>query len=263
MAGAAEIERDQAQKALSLLCNEQTRAVLAQNAANLGRLAAAISHEINTPLGALRSAVDTLSKVAERNGFGDNPRLASMQSDLLRTIRDSTFRLGEVVQRMQHFTNLNRAEVQRTCINGLIADVIGLLDSDVRSRVAIELDQEPGLPYVISHPQQLSAVFSILVNRAIDAMDKTGRIRIVTQSRPGLVCVEITDDGRAIPESILPGVLEPSFQTHNGRVASTNWNLFSSRHIVESHGGDIQVTSTEGTGTSVTVKLPAEPSANG
>lgn len=265
MSGAAAVERDRAEKSLALLCNEQTRAMLAQNAANLGRLAAAISHEINTPLGALRSAVDTLSRVAERSGGGAeaDARLAALQTDLLKTIRDSTFRLSEVVQRMQRFTNLNRAEVQRTCINGLIADVIGLLDADVRERIRIELDQQPGLPYVIGHPQQLSAVFSILVNHAIDSIDGAGQIRILTRYTPGLVHVEVHDDGRGIPASILPGILDPVFETHNGRVASTNWNLFSSRHIIESHGGAIEVASTEGQGTSVSITLPAEPAAHG
>jgi signal transduction histidine kinase len=255
------MEREQAQRALAVLCNEQTRLMLAQNAASLSRLAAAISHEMNSPLGALRSAVDTFESIVRRNA--SDAKVAAVQQDLLRAIRDSATRLTGVIERMQRFTNLNRAEVQRTCINGLIQDVVGLLDPDVRARIRVELEQEKGLPYVISHPQQLSAVFSMLLNNAIDSVGQDGRVRIVTRSANRTVHVEVHDNGRGIPASALAGVFEPSFQEYGGRVASANWSLFSCRHLIEAHAGEIHISSAEGEGTTVHVALPAEPTVHG
>ena len=256
-------EREQAQRALSVLCNEQTRLMLAQNAASLGRLAAAISHEMNTPLGAMRSAVDTFESTLDRTGAGPDERIARVQRDLLRAIRDSANRLSGVVERMQRFTNLNRAEVQRTCINGLISDVVGLLDPDVRSRIDIEMELERGLPSVISHPQQLTAVFSMVMHNAIESMGDTGRIRVVTRSGNGVAHIEIHDTGCGMSPELLAEVFEPSFRERSGRMTAANWNLFSCRHIVEAHGGEIHASSAEGQGTTVHIALPLQPVTHG
>ena len=256
------VANEQAERALAVLCNEQTRLMLAQNAASLGRLAAAISHEMNTPLGALRSAVDTFESTMDRNGSDSNDRIGRVQRDLLRAMRDSAARLTAVVERMQRFTNLNRAEVQRTCINGLISDVVGLLDSELLSGITIDVQLEPGLPYVVSHPQQLSAVFSMLVNNAIDSIGGIGQIRIVTRSSNATVHIEVHDTGRGVPQHALADIFEPAFREQSGRVASANWSLFSCRHVVEAHGGTIHASSAEGQGTTVHIALPAEPLAH-
>ena len=255
-------ERDPAARALGVLCNEQTRLMLAQNAATLSRLAAAISHEMNTPLGSLRSAVDTFESTVQRRTSPED-RVQKVQLDLLRSMREAANRLSEVVERMQRFTNLNRAEVQPTCVNGLISDVVGLLDSDVRSRVEIELQLERGLPWVTSHPQQLSAVFSMIIHNAVDSIDAAGRIRIVTRHDNGHIHMEIHDNGRGIPDELLPDVFEPVFRERSGRVGAANWNLFSCRHVIEAHEGEIHLSSLVGEGTTVHIALPVPTSANG
>jgi signal transduction histidine kinase len=244
----AEIQQpERTQQSLAVLCNEQTRLMLAQNAATLGRLAAALSHEMNTPLGVLKSSADTLLTLAARNAAP-----AGVSADLLRAIRESADRLSEVVARMQRFTNLNRAEVQEMCLNGLISDAAGLLDPEVRA--GIEFSLEAGLPYVMGHPQQLSAVFLMLLNNAVDS---DGSVRVITWADSDRVNVEVRDDGRGIPEHLLSEIFEPSFREHNGRMAAGHWNLFSCRHIVEAHGGHIQIASVEGEGSTVRITLPA------
>lgn len=241
------IDPERTRQSLSILCNEQTRSMLAQNAATLGRLAAALSHEMNTPLGALKSSVDTLLLLADRTP-SDNP----LQRDLLQTIRQSSLRLADVVARMQRFTNLNRAEVQPMCLNGLISDAAALLDPEVR--VQIRLDLENALPYVTGHPQQLSAVMFALLSNAVES---GGTVQVTTRSRGRDVRVEITDSGRGIPAEVLEEIFEPSFRERDGRMAAGNWNLFGCRHIVETHGGQIELTSEPGKGSTATVLLPA------
>jgi signal transduction histidine kinase len=178
-------------------------------------------------------------------------------------MREAANRLSEVVQRMQRFTNLNRAEVQPTCVNGLISDVVGLLDPGVRSRVGIELQLEHGLPLVTSHPQQLSAVFSMIIHNAVDSLDGTGLIRIVTRHDGAHVHIEIHDSGRGIPDDLLADLFEPAFRESSGRVGSANWNLFSCRHVIEAHGGEIHLSSLAGEGTTVHIALPVTTSPHG
>lgn len=241
------VDSERTRQSLSVLCNEQTRLMLAQNAATLGRLAAAISHEMNTPLAVLRSSADTLLKLAGRESAP-----SQVSADLLRAIRESADRLSEVVGRMQRFTNLNRAEVQKMCVNGLISDAAGLLDPDVRE--GIELKLAPGLPYVMGHPQQLSAVFLMLLNNAVDS---GGNVRVVTWTGGSDINIEFRDDGRGIPEHLLAEIFEPAINEQDGRMRASHWNFFSCRHIVEAHRGSIQIASVEGEGTTVRITLPA------
>lgn len=247
MAPAELVEPERTRQSLSVLCNEQTRIMLAQNAATLGRLAAALSHEMNTPLGALKSSAETLLILAAR----DQTR-KPLEADLLRTIRDSALRLAEVVARMQRFTNLNRAEVQPMCLNGLISDAAALLEPQARS--AVELNLEGGLPYVLGHPQQLSAVMLILFNNAVDS---GGAVNVRTWASGRSVDVEFRDNGKGIPADLLPDIFEPSFRERDGRMAAGNWNLFSCRQVIEAHEGQIQIASVEGQGSRVRITLPA------
>ena len=124
----------------------EARNLLAQNAASVGRLAAALSHELNSPIGALISGVDTLLLLAARMATSsqtDQGRLVRLQADLRRSIRESSDRLKEIVARMQRFTNLDRAEVQAANINEILSDVALLLEPRAQSNITFELDLKP------------------------------------------------------------------------------------------------------------------------
>ena len=251
MAPAEILDPERTRQSLAVLCNEQTRMMLAQNAATLGRLAAALSHEMNTPLGVLKSSVDTLLSLAERD-----PSCHPVQKELLGAIRESATRLASVVARMQRFTNLNRAEVQPMCLNGLISDAAGLLEPEVRKLTMLDLTDR--LPYVMGHPQQLSAVFFLLLTNAVES---GGSVSVITRASGGEVHVEIRDNGRGIPAELLPEILEPAFREQDGRVSASNWNLFSCRQIIEAHGGQIHIASAVGKGSTVSITLPAHDAA--
>jgi two-component system sensor histidine kinase HydH len=75
----------------------------------------------------------------------------------------------------------------------------------------------------------------------------------------GQIEVTVRDNGQGMTESQLREVFNPAFfRVSGGRIAAGNWSLFSCRQIVEEHGGTIQVESTPGSGTAVTVRLPVE-----
>ena len=236
----------------------EARNLLSQNAASVGRLAAALSHELNSPVGALVSAVDTLLLLAGRQATtspGEHQRLVVLQAELRRSIRDSTERLRQIVARMQRFTNLDQAEVQSADINMLLEDVVALLESRAKANTKIELSLQP-VPPLVCRPQQLSAVFSSLLGNALDALNGDGRVLIRTQKVDAAVEVAIEDNGRGVPPGELATIFDPAFRVSGGRVASANWSMFSSRQIVREHGGDINIESAPGRGTTVRVTLP-------
>jgi signal transduction histidine kinase len=238
----------------------QARVLLSENAASLGRLAATISHELNSPIGALLSGVDTLLLLGARqatSSAGDQQRMVLLQADVRRTIKESAGRLREIISRMQRFTNLDRAEVQMANLNELLGDVVLLTTPQLKNSTKLELDLQP-VPEIVCRPQQLSAVFGNLVNNAIAAVNGDGRITIASRALSDRIEVEIRDNGSGVDAAEIATIFDPGFKVKEGRVLTGNWSLFSSRQIVREHGGDIRIASGKGMGTCVRVTLPFE-----
>jgi signal transduction histidine kinase len=238
----------------------EARNLLSQNAASVGRLAAALSHELNSPVGALVSGVDTLLLLAARQATSsgsDQQRLVVLQNELRKTIKESTDRLKEIVLRMQRFTNLDKAEVQSANINEILGDVTALVEPRYEGKAKVEMDLHP-VPQLVCRPQQLSAVFSNLLGNAIEATNGTGRVVVSTRQNDSNVEIAIKDDGRGLNSAELDSIFDPGFKVIQGRVTTGNWSMFSSRQIIREHGGDIQIVSKPGQGTCVHVTIPCE-----
>ena len=238
----------------------QNRILMTESAASLSRLAAAVSHEMNTPLGALLSGIDTMMLLTARQASGkpeDQPRLVRLQADVRRSIQESAGRLKELVARMQRFTYLDQAEVQPTDVNFIIKDVAALVAPELKESTKLELQLEP-IPSVVCHPQQISIVFSSLINNSLAALNGNGRILVTSRQNMNQIEIEIEDNGMGIGEEERENIFDPGFRVSEGRVSTGNWSMFNSRQIVREHGGDIRIASSEGQGTRVTVTLPVE-----
>jgi two-component system, NtrC family, sensor kinase len=236
------------------------RNLLSQNAASVGRLAAALSHELNSPIGALVSGVDTLLLLAARQATSEpsqQQRLVVLQNELRKSIKQSTDRLKEIVLRMQRFTNLDKAEVQSADINNILGDVAALIEPRYEGKAKVEMNLQP-VPPLVCRPQQLSAVFSNLLGNAIEATNGTGRVVVSTQKKDSLVEVAIADNGRGLEPAELETIFDPGFKVTQGRVTTGNWSMFSSLQIIREHGGDIHIFSKPGQGTTVNVHIPVE-----
>ncbi len=236
----------------------QSQMLLTESAASLGRLAAALSHELNTPLGVLRSAVETLAGLAPRVSkapLANQERLLELQQDLYQSMLRSVDRLREIIGRMQRYTNLDRAEVQVVELDGLIRDVVALHGPMFAGRAEVELALTP-LPPVLCRPQLLSAVFSNLITNAVEACDGGGRVVVTARQREGEAQIVIRDNGRGLSAREVSAIFDPGFRVEQGKVATGNWSLFGARQIVHDHGGEIRIESREGEGTQVSVTLP-------
>jgi signal transduction histidine kinase len=245
------------------LRDAEKQLLLSENAATMGRVAAALSHELNSPIGVLTSSVDTLNALARRISTapaGDQDRLRMVLEDITRSGRESAERLRGIVSRIQRFTNLDRADVQSANVNDLIADVVALVRAERVGAAPVTTDLQD-VPHVICRPQQLSAVLSNLLSNALNAVGLDGHVSISTRAVERAIEILIEDDGRGINPDDVATIFDPAaFRVTKGRVAAGNWSLFSSRQIVREHGGDITLESVNGKGTTVRVLLPiAEP----
>ena len=247
--------RRNAQEALEELRHAQARLLVSENAHSQSRFAAALSHELNTPLGALTSAFDTMLHVCHKEGLGGDERYAEILAGAETAGRGSAARLQETIERMSYLTNLDRAEEQTVDLNDLCRETAASLKSHLEAKTDLDFDLGM-LPSLRCRPQQLSAVLSNLLRNAAAAIESRGRITVSTRKREGNVVLEVRDTGRGIPSAQLATLFEPAFQVEKGRVATTNWGLFVCRTIVTEHGGRLDIDSEVGKGTTAKIVLP-------
>jgi GAF domain-containing protein len=238
----------------------QTQLIHAEKMGALGRLAASIAHEISNPLqsvqGCLTLAVEEL----------DGPQRREKLDRYLGIAGSEVERISTIVQRMRDLYRPVREGKRPTDLHAVLESVLALTDKQLQhSNVVVERAWCRELPVVQANADQLKQVFLNLILNAIDAMPGGGPLRISTnldeveirdgQAAVPAVRVEFSDAGEGIPEDMLPHIFEPFFTTkENG----AGLGLSTSYGIIESHNGQITVTSEAGAGTTFTILLPVE-----
>ena len=256
------------QRALTFRARQQAmrahaQLALAESAAAQGRLAAALSHDLNSPIGVIASNLSTLGSALAKSRAGDqhSDPLLSVLSDLETTARSACQRLMEIVERMHRYTHLDRAEEAKVDLRVLLEDTIETLSRELTD-IELVRKLEP-IPRLLCRPQQMSAVFTNLLLNSRDAIGGKGVVHVRSMLQGGEIVIEVEDDGRGIPEERVARIFEPAFKAEGGRVSVSNWSLFNCRGIVHGLGGDIEIDSIEGEGTVVRITLPAPPRVGG
>lgn len=240
------------------LSTAQSRAQLAETAMSLGRLAAALTHEINTPLGAMKSSVDTMQLLSARLATAapeDRERLARSQADLSRSITSSIDRLSTVVTRLKRLIALERDDKQTVSLKDLLTDAGLMVAEKIPPGIRL-IWMLPDVPPVACSTNQITTVFSNLLNNAISAIEGDGEITISSEAVGNMVEITISDTGRGMDPEDVATIFDPGFRVEHGRVLGGNWSLFTARQIVNEHGGEIWIESQPGRGTTAHVSLP-------
>ncbi len=264
VAGAIEKKR-----LLRELAASQTARVHAEKLASLGRLVAAVAHEINNPLGALLSSVDTIRRAAARiqDWCGHQPAETSEEvrgalealAAVTAQSQSACGRIDAVVTNLRRFAQLDRADVQRTSVHSGIEDTLHLLRYEFGEGVRVETEFGE-LPEIDCAPRDLNQLFmNLLLNskRAIDQAGRPGVIRVRTWTAGDTLKIQISDNGCGIAPENIDSVFDPGFATQGGRVG-TDLGLPICQQIARAHNGRIDVESRAGEGTHFTVTLPVQ-----
>ena len=221
------------------------------------RLAAALSHELNSPIGALNSALETMSLILKKQQ--ERPQRAGELREYLFSVKqvaeDCCQRLIDIAARMRRLTNLNRAELRPVDVNELLTDAIAFLKPELDDKANVVLDLGPLRPLNCA-PRQLGTVFCDLIRNAVAHLEEKGEIQMSSRDNGDEILIEIGDNGRGIATARLPTLFEVGFEVKGGKVVTGNWSLFASRNVILEHGGHIDINSAEGQGTKVIIRLP-------
>jgi signal transduction histidine kinase len=226
--------------------------IQAEKLATTGRLAAGVAHEINNPLGGILLCADLLLETTEEK----DPRRENMQR-----IAEEATRAREIVRGLLDFARQSRAEITRTNLNQVASEVLGLLDRQpLFQRVQIRSELCPAPLWVRLDRIKMQQVFINIIMNALEAMRDGGTLilRSGFSEQPGFCRVAITDTGYGISAENLNKIFEPFFTTKEvGQ--GLGLGLAIAYGIVQQHGGEIEVQSAVGAGSTFRVLLPLAP----
>jgi PAS domain S-box-containing protein len=220
---------------------------LSEKMASIGLLAAGVAHEVNTPLTGISSFVQMLMEGADP----EDPK-----TRVLEKIEKQTFRAARIVNGLLNLARPAQVDRGAVDINAVIADVLSLLDHQLRTaRIQVRKELAATGPVVMGIEYKLQQVFLNLFLNARDAMPKGGWLTIVTRAEGSHAFVEIADTGSGIPADQLSRIYDPFFTTKEiGK--GTGLGLSITYGIVQEHDGTIVCNSAPGQGTRFSLSIP-------
>ena len=286
------------QQAMDELKASQVHLVRSEKMATLGQMVAGVAHEVNTPLGYVRSNMelvgDNLTRFDELIQHTDQllqalkaPTINQEQveqlidqtlqcceemkedkvsEDLADLIKDGLYgvdQIAELVVSLRDFSRIDESKVKDVDINDCITTSLTMARNNLR---ALEVNTNLSeLPLIQCNPSQINQVLLNLFNNAAQAMpiDHKGVLQVTSSIDKAQqhVIVSVKDNGAGIPESTLAKIFEPFFTTKKAG-DGTGLGLAITAQIIEQHGGSIEVSSIVGEGTTFTIKLPIQSSAH-
>lgn len=239
--------------------NEQV--IQAGRLAAIGELAAGIAHEINNPVAIMMEEAGWIGDLLQDEQFQNSANLEEIKR-AVDQIRTQGRRCKEITHKLLSFARKTDPRVQDVDVNELIKELVQFSKQRAKyARVTINTHLQEDLPFVKASKSELQQVFLNLINNALDAMEKEGGILDITTYLEGdYLVVEVSDTGPGIPEANLPRIFDPFFTTKPvGK--GTGLGLSICYGIVKKMGGEINVKSALGKGTTFTIKLPIRPRA--
>ncbi|AFV76536.1 PAS domain S-box [Thermus oshimai JL-2] len=218
-----------------------------------GEFIAAVSHELRTPLAVIMGLAELLKEEG----------LSPSAEESVELILESAFRLKTMVDNLLDTSRLEagRFEVNRRPVHlaPLLRDLARSFSGVARlSGVGFSVEVEE-LPLFLADPDRVVQVVGNLLSNAFKFTPPGGEVRLSARATEEAVVLEVADTGPGIPKEDLPRLFQRYARAKNAEkrgVSGTGLGLFISKHIVEAHGGRIEVETEEGKGSRFRVILP-------
>jgi len=247
---------DEVQKKTVEILKAQEQFINTEKLASLGRMAAGVAHELNSPL----TGIVTFAHLILKRTPPENEQ----DIEDLEVIIDQANRCSKIIKGLLGFSRRTSAEKVFVNINQLTESTISMVRNQAKfHNIKFKLNFDSNPPQVSVDPNQIQQVFLNLLLNAADAINDRGEITVATRvtndavSGKSYVEIEFTDNGPGIPEEHLGKIFEPFFTTKSlGK--GTGLGLAVSYGIIKKHNGTIFAKSEVGTGASFFVRLPQE-----
>ena len=291
---AARAEARSAELAADLEKMQQTQSQVIHTTklASRGQMIAGVAHEMNTPIGFVKSNVEVVRELLTEHrqllskclqGFDmmlaadlNNPQmvepvrraltkvraaLAGDQrltdgDDLLKDSVDGLVQIANLVKNLKGFARVDRDGMDALDLNECVESALTIAAHQLRDRVEV-VKELAHLPKVNGVASQINQVLLNLITNAAQAMEEGGTLTLVSRRSGDQVEIDVSDTGGGIPDDILPKIFDPFFTTKPVG-EGTGLGLSIVHKIVQSHGGSIKVRTAAKKGTTFTISFPID-----
>jgi len=224
---------------------EQT--IHGEKLAEVGRMSAALAHEINNPLGVISYAAELMLR---------EEGMSSFSQEMLERIATETERMKTLTGSLLSFSRARETRWQQVDVNAVVYDVLKLVKYELeKNSIEIELECDH-LDEIEADPNKLKQVLINLLLNAVHAMPDGGVVRLQTgMAAADEIEVTVADSGPGVSESIRASIFEPFYSTKK-EGSGTGLGLYICRNIIEEHGGTVEVVLMDEPGACFRICLP-------
>jgi PAS domain S-box-containing protein len=238
-------ERKQAEEKLKAY---QEQLLHAEKLSSIGKLSASIAHEINNPLFGIRNVLERTKMCVS---------LEEADERFIDMAISETDRIVKLTRRLNKFFSPTKEDKEPVQINRILEEIILLTQKELTDRsISLKTSFSGNLPEVSAVQDQIKQVALNLLQNAMDAIPETGgKINLSTYHKSSNVYFTVQDNGIGMNEETRKSIFEPFFTTKSNE-EGTGLGLWVTHSIIQSHGGNIEVSTKSGEGTSFTISLP-------
>jgi signal transduction histidine kinase len=214
------------------------------------------AHELRGPITVIRGYLDVFDDELT-DELSDDQRL------LLGRLIVSANRLSTYINNILNVSRYDRRHYKVELSRQKLADIYDSISDDMSSRARTQnrlllVNIPADLPDVAADPSSLCEVFANLIDNAIKYSSEGGSIEVTARTEGSMVEVDVKDHGIGMPDSVVQNLFHKFYRSHRSResVAGSGIGLYISKAIIESHGGNIGVRSSEDKGSTFTFSIP-------
>ena len=270
----------------------QSQVIHTTKLASLGQMIAGVAHEMNTPIGFVKSNVEVVRELMNehrgllakciqgfdvmlaadltrpqtieplrramakvRDALGKDERLGDAD-ELLKDSVDGLQQIANLVRNLKGFARVDSDGMDLLNLNECVESALTIAAHQLRDRIDV-VKELGNLPKIHGIASQINQVLLNLITNAGQAMDDGGKLTLVSRRAGDMVEVEVGDTGPGIPDNVLPKIFDPFFTTKPVG-EGTGLGLSIVHKIVQGHGGTIKVRTAAGKGTVFTISFPVD-----
>jgi PAS domain S-box-containing protein len=227
--------------------------VQTEKLASVGTFTAGLAHEIRNPL----NSVNLQLLLLERRIKDGSRNFETESLQLINIVREEVSRLDSLVTEFLFFAKPLNLDCHPTNLHRTLDDVFALFHVRLtQNSISLERNYMDNVPLLSLDAEKLKQAFINIVQNSIEAMPGGGTLKVETRMKQRRVVLTIEDTGDGIPEEDLNRVFEVFYSR---KEKGTGLGLPISLHIIEMHGGTIEIQSKRGTGTMCTITMPVGP----
>jgi two-component system NtrC family sensor kinase len=270
---AGELE-DRVKAQVTVIERAQRQLYQTEKMASIGSLSAGMAHEINNPIGFIRSNLSTgaayfakMHQVLHRLRHGDSKEAQALWDsldidfvleDFPVLLAESTAgadRITRIVANLKAYATIDSLATTSIDLNDAVRAAAGVIGDQLPDNVDLDLDLQP-LPNIAGDQSRMNQVmFALTKNAHLALSDAGGRIKVASRFQAGEIRITVSDNGCGIEQEVRSRIFDPFFTTRDvGK--GMGLGLTVCRDIVHAHGGRIEFETAFGAGSTFTVCLP-------